>query len=47
MDGLINLNKGKPATVATFTKEDSLEFMELRRILEVYNREKIIFNNDA
>ena len=47
MEGLINLNKGKPATVATFTKEDSLEFMELRRVLEVYNIEKIIFNNDA
>jgi len=47
MEGLINLNKGKPATVATFTKEDSLEFMELRRVLEVYNIEKIIFNSDA
>lgn len=47
MEGLINLNKGKPATVATFTKEDSLEFMELRRLLEVYNIERIISKNDV
>ncbi len=46
-EGLINLNKGKPATVATFTKEDSLEFMELRCLLEVYNIEKIISKNDV
>ncbi len=45
-EGLINLNKGKPATVATFTKEDSLDFMELRSVLEVYNIEKIIDNDD-
>lgn len=41
-EGLINLNKGKPATVATFTKEDSLNFMELRSVLEIFNIEKII-----
>ncbi|MBU8880415.1 GntR family transcriptional regulator [Bacillus sp. FJAT-29790] len=41
MEGLIVLQKGRPATVATFTKEDSLEYMELRRVLEIYNIEKI------
>lgn len=43
MEGLIILNKGKPATVATFTEEDSLEFMELRRVLEIYNIRKVVF----
>ncbi|MBE1555268.1 GntR family transcriptional regulator [Sporosarcina limicola] len=47
MEELVVLNKGKPATVATFTKEESLEFMELRRMLEIYNIEKIIFNEDT
>ncbi len=42
MEGLVSLNKGKPATVATFTKEDSLEFIELRQLLEIYNIERII-----
>jgi DNA-binding GntR family transcriptional regulator len=46
MEGLVVLNKGKPATVATFTKEDSLEFIELRRVLEIYNIEKVVFSND-
>lgn len=41
MEGLIVLQKGRPAIVATFTKEDSLEYMELRRVLEIYNIEKI------
>ena len=43
MEGLVVLNKGKPATVATFTKEDSLEFMELRRVLEIHNIKKVVF----
>ena len=46
MEGLVVLNKGKPATVATFTKEDSLEFMELRRVLEIYNIKKVAFVDD-
>lgn len=46
MEGLVDLNKGKPATVATFSKEESLAYMELRCVLEVYNIEQIIFNND-
>lgn len=43
MEGLVVLNKGKPATVATFTKEDSLEFMELRRVLEIHNIKEVVF----
>ena len=46
MEGLVVLNKGKPATVATFTQEDSLEFMELRRVLEIRNIKKVIFVGD-
>ncbi|KAB2332082.1 GntR family transcriptional regulator [Cytobacillus depressus] len=42
MEGLIVLQKGRPATVATFTKEDSLEYMELRKVLEIFNIEKIM-----
>lgn len=41
IEGLIELHKGRPATVATFTKEDSLHQMELRKLLETYNIEKI------
>jgi DNA-binding GntR family transcriptional regulator len=41
VEGLIVLHKGRPATVATFTIEDSLEYMELRRVLEIYNIEKV------
>lgn len=40
-EGLIDIQKGKPAKVATFTTKDSLEFMELRRLLECYNLETI------
>ncbi len=39
-EGLVLLNKAKPATVATFTMEDGLHFMEIRRLLELYNIEK-------
>jgi DNA-binding GntR family transcriptional regulator len=41
-EGLIIQQKGAPAIVASFTVEDSLEFLELRSLLEVYNIEKII-----
>jgi DNA-binding GntR family transcriptional regulator len=41
-EGLIIQQKGAPAIVAGFTKESSLEYMELRSLLEVYNIEKII-----
>lgn len=36
-EGLVQVNKAKPATVATFTKEDGLHYMEIRRLLEIYN----------
>lgn len=37
MEGLVIYEPGKPALVAGFSKEDSLEYMELRSILEVEN----------
>lgn len=40
-EGLILQRTGAPAVVADFTKEKSLEYMELRRLVEVYNIEKI------
>lgn len=46
IEGLIIHITGKPAVVATFTKEDSLNYMELRNILEVNNIEKIISKID-
>lgn len=42
IEGLVIHSTGKPAVVASFTKEDSLNFMEVRSILEVKNVEKII-----
>lgn len=36
-EGLVEVNKAKPAIVATFTKEDGLHYMEIRRLLEIYN----------
>jgi len=46
MEGLIHHETGKPAVVASFTKEDSLNYMELRSILEVNNLQKIISKVD-
>ncbi|MBD7943094.1 GntR family transcriptional regulator [Psychrobacillus sp. Sa2BUA9] len=40
VEGLVQLNKSKPATVATFKKEDGLHYMEIRRLLEIYNIDK-------
>lgn len=40
-EGLIVQRTGAPAVVANFTKEKSLEYMELRHLVEVYNIEKI------
>lgn len=45
-EGLVIHQTGKPAIVASFTKENSLEYMELRSLLEVYNIEKIISRVD-
>ncbi|MEI4769551.1 GntR family transcriptional regulator [Psychrobacillus sp. FJAT-51614] len=39
-EGLIQLNKAKPATVATFSIDDALHYMEIRRLLEIYNINK-------
>lgn len=41
-EGLIIQRKGEPARVASFTQENSLEYMEIRLLLEVFNIEKII-----
>lgn len=46
MEGLVVPQKGKPARVATFTREDSLEYMEIRSILEIDNIVKIISSID-
>lgn len=46
-EGLISLRKGLPAIVSTFTKKDSLQYMELRRVLEIYNIEKIASESDG
>ncbi|MBO1002727.1 GntR family transcriptional regulator [Pseudogracilibacillus auburnensis] len=46
-EGLIIHQTGRPAVVASFTKENSLEYMELRSLLEVYNIEKIISKVDT
>src|SRR5699024_3709452 len=45
-EGLITQQKGSPAVVASFTKERSLDYMELRSLLEVYNIEKVITKMD-
>ncbi|HLR23458.1 MAG TPA: GntR family transcriptional regulator [Pseudogracilibacillus sp.] len=41
-EGLVVQKQGAPSEVAGFSKERSLEYMELRKLLEVYNIEKII-----
>jgi DNA-binding GntR family transcriptional regulator len=46
MEGLIVMQKGRPARVATFSIEESLQFIELRRVLEIYNIEKIASTAD-
>ena len=46
MEELVVLQKGKPATVATFTMEESLEFIELRQLIEIPNLIKVIAQCD-
>lgn len=41
-EGLIKTRTGKPAVVSGFSKEDSLNHLEMRRILEIENLERII-----
>lgn len=36
-EGLIIISDAKMATVASFTEEDALQFLEIRELLEVYN----------
>lgn len=40
-EGLVIQKKGEPAVVASFSEERSLEYMEIRSLLEVFNLEKI------
>jgi DNA-binding GntR family transcriptional regulator len=40
-EGLIMISDAKMATVASFTEEDALQFLEIRELLEVYNLEII------
>ncbi|TYS89374.1 GntR family transcriptional regulator [Rossellomorea aquimaris] len=40
-EGLIMISDSKMATVASFTEEDALQFLEIRELLEVYNLEII------
>ncbi|PUB10210.1 GntR family transcriptional regulator [Paenisporosarcina sp. OV554] len=40
-DGLVVLKTGKPASVSSFTKEDALHQMEVRKLLETYNIEQV------
>ncbi len=40
-DGLVVLTTGKPASVSSFTKEDALHQMEVRKLLETYNMEQV------
>lgn len=42
-EGLVKTAPGKPAVVAGFSKEDSLKYLEMRRILEVENLDRIIY----
>lgn len=45
-EGLIRTRSGKPAVVSGFSKEDSLNHLEMRRILEIENLERIIHKMD-
>jgi DNA-binding GntR family transcriptional regulator len=41
VEGLVVLSDQKIATVASFTEEDAMHFMEIRKLLEVYNLEAV------
>ncbi len=45
-EGLIKTQTGKPAVVSGFSKEDSLNHLDMRRILEIENLERIIHKMD-
>ncbi|MDQ0273471.1 GntR family transcriptional regulator [Cytobacillus purgationiresistens] len=46
-EGLVILEKGKPAIVASFTYEEALELLEVRSILETSNLDMLASNIDA
>lgn len=45
-EGLIRTRSGKPAVVSGFSKQDSLNHLDMRRILEAENLERIIHKMD-
>ncbi|SIT73983.1 GntR family transcriptional regulator [Edaphobacillus lindanitolerans] len=47
LEGLIIQKKGRPAIVAGFTREKSLEYMEIRSVLEIHSITKIMDRVDA
>ncbi len=47
IEGLVVLERDKPAKVSSFSKERSLDFLEIRSLLEIYNIEKIISKVDT
>lgn len=46
MEELVLLQKGKPATVASFTMKESMDLIELRQLIEIPNLVKVIAYND-
>lgn len=46
MEELVLLQKGKPATVATFTMKESMELIELRQLLEIPNLVRVVDYKD-
>lgn len=47
VEGLVILEREKPARVSSFSEEQSRDFLEIRSLLEVYNIEKIISKIDS
>ena len=45
-EGLIIQKKGRPAIVAGFTREKSLEYMEIRSVLEIHSLTKVVAKAD-
>jgi len=46
-EGLIIQKKGRPAIVAGFTREKSLEYMEIRSVLEIHSLTKVVAKADS
>lgn len=47
VEGLVILEREKPARVSSFSEERSRDFLEIRSLLEIYNVEKIIPKIDS